>query len=65
MISGAKSYDESVLLRLVFARLQDFTLQEAAAEVLVAAAHGGEAMMAVIEAWLVDHAGRELLRDLD
>ena len=33
-------------------------------ELLVAAAHGGEAMMAVIDAWLLDTAGRELRSDI-
>lgn len=33
--------------------------------VLVAPAHGGEAMMAVVDAWMVDRAGRELLDGLD
>lgn len=30
-------------------------------ELFVAAAHGGEAMIKVLEAWLLDAAGRELL----
>lgn len=33
-------------------------------ELLVAAAHGGEAMTAVIDAWLLDAAGRELRSDI-
>ena len=34
-------------------------------ELLVAAAHGGEAMVVVIDAWLLDRAGRELLDELE
>lgn len=34
-------------------------------EMLVAAARGGEAMMRVLEVWLVDVAGQELLASLD
>ena len=30
----------------------------------MAAAHGGEVMAAVVEAWLLDAAGRELIDDL-
>lgn len=33
-------------------------------ELLVAAAHGGEAMASVVDAWLVDRGGRELLENL-
>lgn len=33
-------------------------------ELLLAAAHGGDAMTAAIDAWLVDRAGRELIDDL-
>jgi hypothetical protein len=33
-------------------------------ELLVAAPHGGEALAAVIDVWLVDQAGRELLENL-
>ncbi len=31
----------------------------------MAAASGGEAMLAVVEAWLPDRAGRELLDELE
>jgi len=34
-------------------------------ELLVAAAHGGDATMAVIDVWLVDLADREFLGDLE
>ena len=34
-------------------------------ELLVAAAHGGEAMLRVIAAWLLDAAGQEFLGGLD
>lgn len=34
-------------------------------ELLVAAARGGEAMAAIIDVWLLDRAGRELLDDLE
>jgi hypothetical protein len=34
-------------------------------ELLVAGARGGEAMMRVLEVWLVDVAGQELLASLD
>ena len=34
-------------------------------ELLVVAAHGGEAMVVVIDAWLLDRAGRELLDELE
>ena len=34
-------------------------------ELLVAAAHRGEAMAAVIDVWLLDRAGRELLDELE
>jgi len=33
-------------------------------ELLLAAAHGGEAIIAVVGAWLVDRAGREFLDGL-
>lgn len=34
-------------------------------ELLVAAAHGGEAMTAAMNAWLLDRAGREFLDAFD
>ncbi len=33
--------------------------------VVVAAPHGGEAMAAIIDVWLLDRAGRELLDGLE
>jgi len=34
-------------------------------ELLVAAAHGGEAMAVVVDVWLLNRAGRELLDELE
>ena len=34
-------------------------------ELLVAASHGGEAMAMVIDVWILDAAGRELLTSLE
>ena len=52
------------LERLYASLIQDEPV-ELLQELLVAAAHGGKAMMAVIDAWLLDRAGRELLDTLE
>jgi hypothetical protein len=51
-------------LEHLYASLARDERNELLQELLVAAAHGGEAMLAVIDAWLVDRAGREFLGGL-
>lgn len=51
-------------LEHLFTSLTQDERDELLQELLVAAAHGGEAMAAVVDAWLVDRAGRELLGNL-
>lgn len=51
-------------LEHLYASLTRDERDELLEELLVAAAHGGEALPAVIDVWLVDQAGRELLENL-
>jgi hypothetical protein len=51
-------------LEHLYASLTRDEREELLQELLVAGGHGGEAMVAVIDAWLLDRAGRGLLRGL-
>ena len=52
-------------LEYLSASLTQHDRDELLEELLVAAAHGGEAMAAIIDVWLLDRAGRELLDELE
>lgn len=52
-------------LKYLYASLTRDERDEFLQELLVAAAHGGEAMAAVIDVWLLDRADRELLDELE
>ena len=60
-VNDRPSVDE---LEHLYASLTQDERDELLQELLVAAAHGEEAMMEVIDAWMVDRAGRELIDDL-
>lgn len=52
-------------LEHLFASLTRDERDDLLQELLVAAAYGGDALAAVIDVWLLDHAGRELLDELE